>query len=304
LLRGRQLPLDNFIKEVESMKKVIVILTILIVLLASTIAYGVGSLSNALEIKLLDHVLKTTPFVVPTNIYIALFVGDPTDTGAGGAEVSEASYARVVMNSWDIAASRAIENTNQITFAQAEEDFGTIDYWGIYDAITGGNFLAHGNFEASKTCPIGTNLYITAGDIDIVFSAGGICTGLANKLLDHIFKTLEHTVDTNLYVALFTASPTDTGVAGTECAAGAYTRIVCNEWDAAAAGATENTAAIEYVTATASWGAVTHFMIMNHVDAGESSSNTLIWGTVDPNKTIGIDDNAQYAIGALDITID
>ena len=262
-----------------------------------------GSISNFLELELLDHVLKTGAYSVPTNIYVALSTTDPLDTGAGISEPSD-GYARVVMDSWDAATARATENTSQITFAQASGDWGTISHWAIYDAITGGNFLAHGDFSVSKTCPIGTNLYIAAGDIDVEFSAGGICDGLANELLDHVFKTTEHTPDTNLYVALFTASPTDTGVAGTECSGGAYTRIVCNGWDAAAAGATENTAAIEYVTATASWGTVTHFMIMNHVDAAESISNTLIWGTVDPNKTIGIDDDAQYAIGALDITLD
>ena len=260
-----------------------------------------GSISDALENKLLDHVLKTTPFTVPTNIYVALSTTDPLDTGAGISEPSD-GYARVVMDSWDAAASRATQNTSQITFAQASGDWGTITHWAIFDAITGGNFLAHGDFSASKTCPIGTNLYIAAGDIDVVFSAGGACTNLANKLLDHVFKTTEYTVETNLYVGLFTTSPTDTGIAGTECTGGAYARIVCNGWDAAASGASENTAAIEFPTATASWGTVTHFCMLNHLTT-LAAANALIWGTVDPNKTIGIDDDAQYAIGALDITL-
>jgi len=263
-----------------------------------------GSLSDALEIKLLDHVLKTTPFTVPTNIYVALSTADPLDTGAGIAEPIGASYARVVMNVWNAAATRATANTNQITFAQAEQDFGTIAYWAIYDAITGGNFLAHGDFTVSKTCPIGTNLYIAAGDIDVVFSAGGICDNLANKLLDHVFKTTPYTVETNLYVALFTASPTDSGVAGTEVSGGGYAREVCNGWDAAAAGATENTAAITFDTATASWGTIAWFLLLNHLTDAASGTNTLIWATIDPTRAIGIDDVAEYAAGALDITLD
>jgi len=264
-----------------------------------------GSLSDALEIKLLDHVLKTTPYVQPANIYIALCTGDLTDAGDGGTEITgKSGYARVVMNSWNAGASRVTANTNQITFAQAGEDWGTISHYGIYDAITGGNFLAHGSFEASKTCPTGTNLYIAAGDIDVVFSAGGICDGLADQLLDHVFKTTEHTVDTNLYVALFTATPTDGGTSGTECTGGSYARKVCNGWDGASGGATQNTAAITFATATASWGTVAWFMIMNHIDAAESTANTLIWGTIDPTKVIGIDDVAEYAAGALDITLD
>ena len=261
-----------------------------------------GSISDWLELELLDHVLKTGAYAVPTNIYVALSTADPLDTGAGIAEPVGASYARVVMNSWNAGASRATANTNQITFAQAEQDFGTITHWAIYDAITAGNFLAHGDFTASKTCPIGTNLYVAAGDIDPVFSAGGVCDSLANQLLDHVFKTTEYTPETNLYVALFTASPTDAGTAGTECTGGAYAREIMNVWDVASAGASENTNVITFTTATASWGTVAWFMILNHLTA-ILSANCLIWGTVDPTKLIGIDDVAEYAAGALDITL-
>jgi len=262
-----------------------------------------GSISDALEIELLDHVLKTGAFGVPADIYVALSTADPLDTGAGIAEPVGMSYARVIMNSWDVAASRATENTNQITFPQATGDWGTITHWAIYSAITGGDFLAHGDFAVSKACPNGTNLYVGAGDIDVEFSAGGVTTNLADQLLDHVFKTTEYTPETNLYVALFTTSPTDTGQAGTECSDGSYAREVCNGWDGAAAGASENTAAITFDTATASWGTVTHFLILNHLSDAAGADNTLIWGTVDPNKTIGIDDVAEYAAGALDITL-
>lgn len=263
-----------------------------------------GSLSDWLELELLDHVLKTGAYSVPANIYVALSTADPLDTGAGVAEPSGGSYARVVMNAWDAADARATENTNIITFAQATGDWGTITHWAIFDAITEGNFLAHGSFEASKTCPTGTNLYIAAGDIDVVFSAGGVTDNLANKLLDHVFKTTEYTPETNLYVALFTTSPTGTGQAGTECVDGAYAREVCNAWDVASAGASENTGAVTFDTATASWGTVAWFLILNHLTDAAGAANTLIWGTVDPTRAIGIDDVAEYAAGALDITLD
>jgi len=262
-----------------------------------------GSISNWLELELLDHVLKTGSYSVPTNIYVALSTADPLDDGTGISEPAGGSYARVVMNSWDAAAARATENTSQITFAQAEQDFGTITHWAIFDAITGGNFLAHGDFTTGKACPIGTNLYIAAGDIDVVFSAGGACDNLANQLLDHVFKTTEYTPETNLYVGLFTSSPTDTGAAGTEVSGGAYAREIMNAWDVAAAGASENTNAITFTTATASWGTVTHFVILNHLTT-LAAANALIWGTVDPNRLVGIDDVAEYAAGALDITLD
>ena len=267
-----------------------------------------GSLSDWLELELLDHVLKTgEAYAVPTDIYVALSTADPKDDKSGIAEVStvDTGYVRVVMNVWDAAADRATENTNIITFPQSLTDWGTITHWAIFDAITNGNFLAHGDFTVSKAAPIGTNLYIAAGDIDVVFSAGGICDNLANKLLDHVFKVgAGYTPEEHLYVALFTASPTDTGVAGTECANGAYARIVCDVWDAAEAGASENTNAVTFVAATASWGTVAWFLLLNHLTDAASATNTLIWGTINPTQVIGIDDEAEYAAGALDITLD
>ncbi|GAI85645.1 unnamed protein product [marine sediment metagenome] len=263
-----------------------------------------GSLSDWLELELLDHVLKTGDYAVPTNIYVALSTADPLDTGAGIAEPSGGSYARVIMNVWDAAVGRATENTNKITFAQFTHDGGEITHWAAYDAIEGGNFLAHGEFTVAKTAPIGTNLYIEAGEIDVVFNAGAICDNLANKLLDHVFKVAEYTPETNIYVALFTSSPTDTGQAGTEVSDGAYAREVCNVWDVAAAGASENTNIIVFTKATALWGTITHGLLLSHLTDAPSGTNVLIWATITPNRTIGIDDDAEYAAGAFDITLD
>lgn len=262
-----------------------------------------GSISNWLELELLDHVLKVGAYSVPSNIYVALFVGDPLDTGAGGAEVSGGSYARVVMNSWDAAASRATENTSQINFAEATASWGTVTHFAIYDAITGGNFLAHGDLSSSKAIGTGDNVYFIASAIDVVFSAGGICTNLANKLLDHVFKTTSYTVETNLYIALYTSSPTDSGTSGSEVSGGSYARKAHNTWDTASSGASENAGAITFATATASWGTVTHFLMLNHLSNAASSSNTLIWGALDSSRAIGIDDIAEFADGGLDITL-
>ena len=263
-----------------------------------------GTISNWLELELLDHALKTGSYAVPTNIYVALWIGDPLDTGAGGAEVSGGSYARVVMNAWDVAAARATENTNIITYAQATANWGTVTHFAVFDAITGGNFLAHGDLTASKVCNTGANVYFNPGDIDISFPTGGACTNLANKLLDHVFKTTSYTPETNLYVALFTSSPTDTGVAGTEVSGGAYARKLHNAYDAAAAGATENTGAITFAAATAGWGTITYMLILSHLSDAPSSSNTLIWAALGASELIGTDDVVEFADGALDIILD
>ncbi|MBA7491906.1 hypothetical protein ES702_02454 [subsurface metagenome] len=259
-----------------------------------------GSISDALEIKLLDHVLKNDAFAVPANIYIALSTADPTEDGSGMAEPSD-GYARVVCNVWDAATSRATENTNAVEFAEASGSWGTITHFAIFDAITGGNFLAHGDLAVSKTIGIGDNASFAAGDIDVSFSSGGVSDYLANKLLDHIFKTAEYTVPTNIYVALATATigDSDTGSTITEPGEN-YARKGHDAYDAAAAGASENTGAITFVTATASWGTVTDVALVDGLTLG----NILFYAALDTSKAIGNGDTAQFADGALDFTMD
>ena len=204
-----------------------------------------GSISDYLENKLLDHVLKNTAFNVPTNIYIALSTADPLDTGLGIAEPVGDGYARVVCNAWDPAASRAIANTGAIEFAEAAGDgWGEITHFAIFDAVTGGNFLAHGDLTVPKTIGAGDNASFAAGDIDISFNTGGVSDYLANKLLDHVFKTASYSQPTNIYVALATATISDatTGTTITEPGEN-YERKQHEVYDAPAAGASENTGA-------------------------------------------------------------
>ena len=125
-----------------------------------------GSFSDALEIKLLDHLLKTTPFAVPANIYVALYTTAPTDAG-GGVEVSGGSYERKVCNTWDGAAAGATANTGAITFIQATGDWGTVIAFAIFDAIAAGNFLAWADLAVNKAIQNGDTAEFAAGELDI-----------------------------------------------------------------------------------------------------------------------------------------
>ena len=125
-----------------------------------------GSFSDYLENELLDHVFKTGAFAVPTDIYVALYTVAPTDAG-GGTEVSGGSYARKVCNTWNVAAAGAIANTAAITFAQATGDWGTVVAFGIFDAITAGNFLAWADLATSKAIQNGDTAQFAAGELDV-----------------------------------------------------------------------------------------------------------------------------------------
>lgn len=122
---------------------------------------------------------------------------------------------------------------------------------------------------------------------------------LENKVLDHVLKTASFTVPSNLYMALFTATPSDAG-GGTECSGGDYARVQCNAWDAASGGATANTSAITFPTPSAGWGTVVAWGLFD----ASSGGNLLYWGALAVNKTINTGDAVEFAAGAVDITED
>lgn len=126
-----------------------------------------GSFSNYLENKILDHVFKVAAFAVPLNIYIALSTADPTDTGGGIAEPVGNAYARTLANAWDAAANGATQNTNQVTFPTATGNWGNITHFAIFDAAVAGNMIAHGSLTTAKAVTTGDTPRFNAGDIDV-----------------------------------------------------------------------------------------------------------------------------------------
>lgn len=118
---------------------------------------------------------------------------------------------------------------------------------------------------------------------------------LENKVLDHVLGKTSYTMP-SIWVGLFTAAPSDTG-GGTEATGGSYARksTAGADWSVAAAGSSSNANAITFVTATASWGTVTHFGIFDAASAG----NLLRWAVLGTSKAIGNGDTASFAAGAL-----
>ena len=128
---------------------------------------------------------------------------------------------------------------------------------------------------------------------------GSFADYLELELLDHVLKVGSYGVPANIYVALYTAAPSDAG-GGTEVTGSGYARVAHNTWDAAAGGASSNSGAVSFGTAASAWGTVTHFALLDATTAG----NFLMWGTLDSSRVIATNDTCQFADGALDITLD
>ena len=135
---------------------------------------------------------------------------------------------------------------------------------------------------------------------------GSFSNFLENEVLDHLFGKATYTAPATLYVGLWKAALSDSssGSTANEVSGGSYVRkAVTNNntnWPTASGGAKANGTAITFVTATASWGTVTYFAILDAASAG----NILGWGQLTVAKTIGSGDTASFAVGDLDITLD
>ena len=128
----------------------------------------------------------------------------------------------------------------------------------------------------------------------------GFSDYLEDKVLDHVFGGTAYTAPGTLYVGLYTAAPSDSG-GGTEVSGGSYARKSMPAMTVSGTSPTEatNGAAVEFITATGSWGTVTHVGVFD----ASSSGNLLAWAALTASKTVSSGDLFRFDAGDLDITL-
>jgi hypothetical protein len=127
-----------------------------------------AAMSNYLENALINATLRNTTYTSPTTVYVGLFLTDPTDAGSG-TEVSGGSYSREVM-AFNAPSNGASVNSAAVEFDQATGNWGTIPFFAIFDASTGGNMLYHGALTASKTIETGDVFKFAAGSVTVTLA--------------------------------------------------------------------------------------------------------------------------------------
>lgn len=127
-----------------------------------------SAMSNYLENALINATLRNTTFTSPATVYVGLFLTDPTDAGTG-TQVSGGSYARQAAT-FGAPSNGASTTTADITFPTATANWGTIPYFGIFDASTSGNMLYHGALNNSKTIETGDILKIETGNLTVTLA--------------------------------------------------------------------------------------------------------------------------------------
>jgi len=129
-----------------------------------------AALSDYAEKLLLDYSMTTDSVTRPTAWYVALYTVAPSDSG-GGTEVSTGGYARqTVTFASATSGAGTTSNTGDVSWTASGAAFGTVVAIGIFDAVSGGNLLWHGNMTASKTIADGDTLEFSAGNIDLTLA--------------------------------------------------------------------------------------------------------------------------------------
>lgn len=148
------------------------------------------------------------------------------------------------------------------------------------------------------------------------FAQAGALTDFAeNKLVDALLRGQALGAPATMYVALYTACPTDSS-AGTEVSGGSYARVAVASslanWagtqsvgsttaSSGTGGTTSNNNVITFPAPTASWGVVTCWGLVDAITAG----NIWVYSTLTQSKTINNGDAApSFAAGAATFQID
>ena len=122
---------------------------------------------------------------------------------------------------------------------------------------------------------------------------------LETKVLDHVFGGAAYTAPSTLYLALFTSNPNE-DASGTEVSAvgTAYVRQAATF--TTTGNTASNTSAIEFPTATAAFGVVSHVGLMDASTGG----NLLAYAALSSSKDIATGDVFRVPTGDLDISLD
>lgn len=157
---------------------------------AMTLSYAppakAAALSDYLENKLVDWMLRGQTFTPPATVYVGLLTAACSDSSPG-TEVSGGSYARVGVSSslvnWAGTQSAGsttassgtggtTSNNGAITFPAPTANWGVVTGYAVFDAASAGNMLICTTLTTSKT--------INNGDAAPSFAAGALTIQIDN----------------------------------------------------------------------------------------------------------------------------
>lgn len=108
-----------------------------------------------------------TGITLPTQYYIGLSTTAPTVTGTNVSEPSGAGYSRVELTTLGKPSGGVVTNTASVDFPESTASWGTVTYFVIYDALTGGNLLQYGQLSTPRSIEPATIMSIPTNYLNL-----------------------------------------------------------------------------------------------------------------------------------------
>ncbi len=230
--------------------------------------------TNYFETQVLNTFNNTT-FVAPSELYVALFLSNPTETGIAGNEVNYTGYTRVKVtftSPYAESGGIGIKNNTDLLWNKSPADVGQARYIGIYDsqAIGSGNMLLYGELTIPLDIKANQQPSIYTGDI-LYYATGNFSTYFKTKIMNTLRS--ENLQGFSPYIALFDGDPEGSGA---ELTGGAYARVKIDfsspSEQTGGQMLIQNTSALRFPSPTSVWGN----WVYDGLKDGETSGNLIL----------------------------
>ncbi len=132
---------------------------------------GGGSIGNAVENKILDHITNQTSYTMPTpSLGLWTAAVDDTSTAATAGEANYTTYGRQAISGTNMsaAAAGAVTNDVAITFAAVTAGDDTVTHWMLCSSASGaGDNIAWGTCTSTVVDTTHTPPTVDVGALDI-----------------------------------------------------------------------------------------------------------------------------------------
>ena len=226
--------------------------------------------SNYFENAMLN-LMRSQSITAPANLYLALFLSNPGDSGTDGTEITYSGYQRQAITFSAPAASGSglmMQNTALISFPESSTSAGSVTYVGVFDSLSGGNMWLYGQLDTPLNVQTGVSPVFRIGSVKWIWSGN-----LSTYYRTAIMNTLRGTNCSGFspYVGFCNGDPTG---AGSEFSGNNYSRVsvtmTAPAQQASGAALSQNSADILSGVATGNWGTLNTVAIFDASSSGNA----------------------------------
>ena len=218
------------------------------------------------------NLLRGQNIPAQANMYLALFLSNPSDTGTAGTEISYSGYARQKITFTTPTPSGSgmmMQNSATISFPESPVAISSpVSYVGVYDSssIGTGNMWLYGQLDTPLTVQAGVSPVFREGNVKWIWSGN-----LTTYYRTAIMNTLRNTACSGFtpYIAFCNGDPTTTG---SEFSGNNYARVPVTmtvpAQQSSGTDLTQNESEVISSISTGSWGTLTHVALCDNSTGG------------------------------------